>query len=128
MKNQEIVAIVNVYTAIHSTGEGLKLPAKVAWIRRLNMDKLFRAKGLIDEAMKEIAQKYSDDEHSTPAEEGNGRTVKPEYIPEYAKEQAEILAQDTDIEIRKVNIEELGDIQLTDAEMDTIAFMLEGGD
>ena len=125
MKNLEIVAIVNVYTAQKEKGEGIKLPAKVAWKRRVNMDKLFHAKGIIDEALKEIGQKYADDEHSTEAEKGNGRKVKPEYMEEFVLAQGEILTQDTEVDVQKVKIEDLGDVELSDADMDTIAFMLE---
>lgn len=124
MKNLDILAIVSAYTAKKEKGDGIKLPAAVAWKRRLNLDKLFKAKALIDEALNEIGQKYADDDHSDPADDG-GRRVKPEYVQEYATEQAEILAQETDVDIRMVRIEELGDIALTDADMDTLAFMLE---
>ena len=123
MKNIEIVTIVNAYTEQKADGRGMKLPAKTAWTRRVNMDRLFRAKGIIDEALKEISDRYADDEHST--ETDGKRVVKPEYIPQYAKEQSEILLQDTDVDIRKVTVEDLGDIELTDADMDTLAFMLD---
>ena len=127
MRNIDIVAIVNAYTTQKNSGEpGVKLPAKVAWTRRVNMDKLFRAKSIIDEAVKELQSKYADDEHSTEMEDGNGRSVKPEYMQEFVKEQADILTQETEVDIRKVKIEDLGDVELSDADMDTIAFMLEG--
>ena len=128
MKNLEIVGIVNAYMARHKDGEGIKLPAAVAWKRRLNIDKLFHAKGIIDEAMKEIFQKYSDEEHSEERELEDGkkdRVIKPEYVADFRREQAEIMEQDTEVEIRKVSISELGNIELSDADMDTIAFMLE---
>lgn len=122
MQNLEIVGIINAYMAQKEKGEGLKLPAAVAWKRRLNLDKLFKAKAVIDEAMKEIGQKYADDDHSV--QDGDGRKVKPEFIADYAKEQAELLAQDTPVEITKVSIDDIGDVVLSDAEMDTLAFML----
>ena len=120
MKNIEIVSIVTAY----QRGTSLKLPAAVAWKRRVNMDKLFRAKKLIDEALQEARQPYLDDEHSTEVEGGN-RQVKPEYIAEFVKAQNEILMQDTDVDIKKVRIEDIRDIEISDADMDTIAFMLE---
>ena len=128
MKNLEIVTIVNAYIARHKDGEGMKLPAKAAWTRRVNMDKLFHAKGIIDEAMKEILQKYSDEEHSEEKELEDGRkdrVIKPEYVADFRREQTEIMEQDTEVEIRKVSVSELGNIELSDADMDTIAFMLE---
>ena len=53
------------------------------------------------------------------------RVIKPEYVADFRREQAEIMEQDTEVEIRKVSIQELGNIELSDADMDTIAFMLE---
>ena len=124
MKNIEIASIVNVY----QSGKGeIKLPAAIAWKRRLNMAKLIEAKKIIDDAIREISEKYSDDEHSEPGE-NNTRKVKPEYMAEFGKAQADILTQDTDVEIKKVSIEDLGDIDITDTQMDTIAFMIEEGE
>ena len=34
------------------------------------------------------------------------------------------MVQETDVDIKKVKVEDLGDIVLSDADMDTIAFML----
>ena len=124
MQNLEIVSIVNSYMDHKSD---VKLPAAVAWKRRVNLDKLIRAKGLIDDAMKELGERYSDDEHSDESENGT-RKVKPEFLAEYLKEQADILSQDTDVDIRKAKVEDLGDIEISDADMDTLAFMIEDGD
>lgn len=129
MKNFEIYAITNAYKHLaevsqtNQNGSEIKLPAKVAWIRRVNMDKLFKAQAIIDEALNDISKKYSDDEHST--DENGNRRVKDEFINDYANERAEIFDQDTDIEIKKVKIEELGDVMLSDEYMDTVMFMIE---
>lgn len=133
MKNYEIYAIRGAYKhlsemaekAIQNGGkyEDVKLPAKVAWTRRVNMDKIFKASAIIDAALDDISKKYSDDEHST--EEKNGRRIKEEFIEPYAKERADILEQETDLDIKKVKIEELGDVMLSDEFMDTIMFMIE---
>lgn len=120
MKNVEIMSIV----ASYLKGTSFKLPVSVAWKRRLNMDKLAKAKAVIDEALKEAVAPYLDDEHSTESEDG-GRAVKPEYLNEFYKVQEEILAQETDVDIKKISIEELGDLELTDSDMDTLAFMIE---
>ena len=119
MKNIDILTIV---TAYQQTDGTLTLPAKVAWTRRVNIRKLIEAKSIIDEALQEIQRQYADDTHSEESEEG--RVVKPQYRAEFAKAQADILTQDTDVDIKKVPIEELGDITLTDRQMDTIAFMI----
>ena len=120
MKNIDIVNIVNVF--LHGTGE-LSLPASVAWKRRLNMKKLIEAKAIIDEALREIDVKYADEEHSEKMDDGSYK-VKPEYFEEFVNAKDEILLQDTDIDVKKVSIDDLGDINLTDAQMDTLAFMI----
>lgn len=124
MKNIDIIAIVNAYQK--GTGD-MALPASVSWTRRLNMVKLINAKKIIDEAMQEIQMRYADDDHSEAAEDGK-RQVKQEYIAEFIKAQDDILSQDTDIDVKKISIETLGDIALTDAQMDTLAFMIEEGE
>ena len=123
MKNVDIVSIV----AAYQKGTSFKLPVAVSWKRRLNMDKLFKAKAVIDEALKDAVSPYLDDEHSTASEDG-GRLVKPEYLSEFYSAQEEILAQETDIDLNKVKLEDLGEIELTDSDMDTLAFMIEEGD
>ena len=149
MQNLEIIGIVNAYTAQKEQAakdrkEGLYahelgLPAAVAWKRRVNMDKLFRAKGLIDEALREINDKYIDDDHSEEIDivytDDSGmkktrkeRRVKEEFIAEFTKARGDILLQDTELDVRKVKIEDLGDVELTDEDMDTLAFMLEDGE
>lgn len=125
MQNLEIVGIVNAYTA-QKGKDGVRLPVAVAWKRRVNLDKLFQAKRVIDEALREINERYADDEHSV--EEDGFRKVKPEYMADFAREQGEILAQDTEVDVRKVKIEDLGNVELTDADMDTLAFMIEEGE
>lgn len=120
MNNLEIVSIVTAY----QKGTSLKLPAAVAWKRRVNLDKLFRAKKLIDEALQEARAPFLDDLHSTAAENGT-RQILPAYIDAFVESQNEILTQDTDIDIKKVKIEDIGDIEISDSDMDTLAFMIE---
>lgn len=124
MKNLDILAIVSAYTDKKSD---IKLPAAVAWKRRLNLDKLFKAKAIIDEALKDVGQRFSDDEHSEATEDGN-RKVKPEYMQEFVTAQGEILTQDTPVDIQKVSIDAIGNVELSDSDMDTLAFMIEGGE
>ena len=131
MKNIDICAIVNAYMArkeavAKNEAEDFKLPIGVAWKRRLNIEKLIAAKTIIEKATQESMQAYMDDEHSVEAENG-GREIKPEYVPEVVKIQTDLLEQETDVEIQKIDISEIGDISLSDADMDTLAFMIKGG-
>lgn len=122
MKNYDIMAVLKAFNSVN--GE-LKLPAAVAWKRRLNHHKLLEAGGVIEEALSEVRTKYSSDEYSVDGEEVGERMVKPQFVSDFTKEQAEIMNQETEIEIRKVKIEDLGDIEISDKDMDTLAFMIE---
>ena len=136
MINKEIKELVAVYNYRRSEGENIKLPAAIAWKRRVNYDKLTKASELIDEALKEIGERYKDDDHSEDVkisykdEDGltksrTERRVKKEYFEEYATQLNDILKQETDVDIKKVKIDDLDGLELTDNEMDTLSFMIE---
>lgn len=123
MKNYEIMSVARAFSAV--SGD-LKLPAAIAWKRRVNHHKILDACQIIEEALSEVRNKYSADEYSI--QDGDDRKVKPEFMPEFAKAQADILNQDTDVDIKKIRIEDLGEIEISDKDMDTLAFMIEDGD
>ena len=126
MKNYEIVTIVNAFEKLKTSDEtGPLLPAAIAWKRRLNLSKLLDANRIINEALDEVSAKFSSDEYSIFDKEKGQRLVKPEFLEKYAKLRAEVLEQETELEIKKVKIEEIGDIILSDSDMDTLAFMIE---
>lgn len=131
MKNEEIYTIARAYMKVRGEEKDakvIKLPAKVAWARRVNMDKIMSAAKLIEEAITEIRDRYISDEKSEAfkAEDGSeGRKIKPEFMEEFRKENEDLLNQDTDISIKKVKIEDLGDVELSDDDMDTLMFMIE---
>lgn len=132
MKNIDILAIVNAYTArkeavIKKEAEDFKLPVAVAWKRRLNMEKLIAAKNIIDKATRESMQEFLDDEHSTANADGS-RQIKPEYMQEVMRIQSELLEQETDVDIQKIGLSEIGDIALSDSDLDTLAFMIREGE
>ncbi len=135
MRNDDILFVVNSYYALKAKETtSVSLPAAVAWKRRLNLKDLVKASETINEALEEIKQKYSDDDHSSPKtiKDANGndtetRLVKPEFLSEFIKEQQEVLTQETDVTIRKIKIDELGDLALSDGMLDTIEFMIEEG-
>ena len=121
MKNHEIMSITSTYR--QTSGE-LRLPAPVAWKRRLNMKKLLEAEAVIQEAVQEIQRDFSDDKYSIDEGEGR-RQVKSEFLAGYTKRINELFDQDTPIEIQKVGIGDLGTAEISDKEMDTLAFMIE---
>lgn len=133
MQNYEIVRITNAYnlekaSIAYSKKEGkqveeVALPAAVAWKRRINFDKLIAARKLIDEALKELEDRFADDEHSFM--DGGVRKVKTEYMPDFEKTYKEILEQETDVDIKKVKLSELEGLTISDSYMDTFVFMIE---
>lgn len=137
MKNYEIVNLVRTYVAVRNAKtEEVKLPAAVAWKKRLNFDKLSHANELIVEAQKEINERYSDDEHSLEVEvtykdedgmtkKKTERRVRDEFVTEFEKELKTLFDQETDVDIKKVKIDDLNGVDLTDADMDTLWFMIE---
>lgn len=131
MLNSDILIIVNSYYALKGK-ETVSLPASVAWKRRLNLKDLIRASETINEALQELSNKYNDDAHSmtkkvvdTNGKETETKVVKPEYLTDFINAQKEILAQDTDVTIRKIKIGELEGISLSDEILDTLEFMIE---
>lgn len=126
MKNYEIVSIVNAFEKLKKSDEiGPLLPASVAWKRRLNLRKLLEANSVISEALDDVSERFFDDDHSTKDPDSDLRRVKPEFLEEFAKLRAEVLEQETELEIKKVKIKEIGDIVISDSDMDTLAFMIE---
>lgn len=122
MQNLEIVAIVKAYVEQKKEKRDIALPARVAWARHLNIDRLIKAKSVIDSAIGEVEQRYMDDAHSYA--DGDLRQIKPEYAPELVKARMSILVQDTPVEIQTVSVSEIASLTLTDADMETLGFML----
>ena len=138
MKNYEIVDLVRTYIAYRNDKSvpEVKLPAAVAWKKRLNFDKLSHANDLIIEAQKEISEKYLDDAHSEEVEvsykdedgmvkKRKDRRVLPEFREEFETELKNLFDQETDVDIKKVKIDTLEGVELSDAEMDSLWFMIE---
>ena len=124
MKNCEIRKIVLAYK---STSGTLSLPASVAWKRRLNMKQLMDVDRTVEEAIRELQQEFMDDEHSVDIGDGR-REIKDMYTAEFSKRFNELMEQDTPVNIHTVPAETVfsDDLKLTDAELDTLEFMIEG--
>ena len=57
-------------------------------------------------------------------DENKRRRVKEEFMKEYIAAVEEIMAQEQDVDIDTVKLEDLGDIEITDSDMDTLEFMI----
>lgn len=120
MKNSEITAITNAIPLAPET----KLPIAAAWSRRLNLKKLQEARQTIDEAVRDLNKDFIDS--GKVIDEGEGQyKIMDQHMPEYTARMKELMDLEQEIEIRKVKIEDLGDISVSEAEMDALMFMLE---
>lgn len=137
MKNFEIVDITNSYLKLKNSDKvSMSLPIVVSWKRRVNLKKLLKIRDTIFEAVSELDKLYFDEDHSTELTDSDGkkikdangenlRAVKEEFREEYVTKKKELFDAETDVEIKKVKLEDLKDVTLSDDEMNTLMFMIE---
>lgn len=104
MKNVDILSITATYAMLKRESQkdgsqGMVLPVSVAWKRRLNMKDLFSARETIEKAIREAG--------------------------EDSKLIDEIINQDTDVTVRKIKMDDIADVKVSEDEMDTLMFMIE---
>jgi hypothetical protein len=125
LTNSEILTITGFAKASSSfvNNPAAKLTVKFAWNWRKNLKKLQELTDEINAMRQKIVDEFSDDEHSYANDDG--RFVKAEYLEEYASKVDELLSQENEVEISKIKIEDLGNIEISIPEMDAIGFMIE---
>lgn len=104
-----------------------KLPIKLQWDMKKNIDVLSEIRNTYNEFYGKIQQKYSDDKYSKEITTENGqvdRMVKEEFISEYNKELNDILATDNEVKIRQFNIEDFGSVDIDKKDMDMLSFFI----
>lgn len=95
------------------------IPAKVNFYMQSNIKKLAVAAEEIDAARLEIVKHYGE-------EAEGGYTIPQESMAAAEKELTELFAIEQEIEIKKFNIDDLGDkVELTMPQMQAIMFMIE---
>ena len=116
--NQEIYSITLAYNQAFEKMESY-IPAKVNFYMQSNIKKLAATAEEIEAARMEIVKHYG--------EEAEGGYVIPQEKLETAeKELTELFAIEQEIEIKKFNIDDLGDkVELTMPQMQAIMFMIE---
>lgn len=127
-KNAEILQILDQFRALEKKESenpdgALILSASVAWKRRLNKRALSNIAEEIEGALDEVNAAYLDNEHSVPIPGGDTRNVKPQYQREFIEKKKAILKQESDIEIKTVELSELPEA-LSDLQLDTLEFMI----
>lgn len=104
-----------------------KLPIKLQWDMKKNIDVLSEIRNTYNEFYGKIQQKYSDDKYSKEITMENGqvdRIVKDEFITEFNKELNDILATDNEVKIRQFNIEDFGSVDIDKKDMDMLSFFI----
>lgn len=127
------IEVLNILSAI--TGEGsaftdgnTKFSTKFAWNLRKNIKVLSDLGETVREAVREVEEKYSDDEYSIVTTDENGeemRRVKEEFIEEFLNAKKDLYEQVNDVEIITVNIDEIGIDQISIDDLGRISFMIE---
>lgn len=103
-----------------------KLPIKVQWGMKKNIDTLLDIRKTYSDFYEKIQQKYADDEYSSDVEE-NGeikRIVKEEYLEDFNKELMDIVNTETEGKIVQFNIDEFGDIEIDAKDMSVLSFFI----
>lgn len=119
MTNQEIYTnAINYTEAFKEFSE--YIPAKINFIIQKNVQKLTELAKDIDVARADVAKHYG-----TPAEDGNSYEIKDENKEIAMKELYDLFTIEQEIEIKKVNIDDFGDIKFTPQQMSALMFMLE---
>ena len=104
-----------------------KLPIKLQWDMKKNIDVLSEIRNTYNEFYGKIQQKYSDDKYSKEITMENcqvDRIVKDEFITEFNKELNDILATDNEVKIRQFNIEDFGSVDIDKKDMDMLSFFI----
>ena len=104
-----------------------KLPIKLQWDMKKNIDTLSEIRNTYNEFYGKIQQKYSDDKYSKEVTQENGqveRVVKDEFISEFNNELNDILVTDNEVRIRQFNIEDFGSVDIDKKDMDMLSFFI----
>lgn len=104
-----------------------KLPIKLQWDMKKNIDVLSEISNTYNEFYGKIQKKYSDDKYSKEITQENGqvdRVVKDEFITEFNKELNDILSTDNEVKIRQFNIEDFGSVDIQKRDMDMLSFFI----
>ena len=131
LTNAQVINIINGVNNSKDLVEN-EFPIKFAWLFQKNIKILNELADMINQQLITLESKYADDEHSVNEEmvDDNGKTqikrvVKPEYVQQFMKQRMEFLNLDNDINIQTFKVEDLGDINISLAVMNTLSFMLE---
>ena len=120
MTNNEIYTHARVLMEVFQDGEQ-KFPIKVNFYLQKNKATLLALAQDIEKSRLEIAQNYGELD-----EKGEQYVISNEKMPAAAKELEDLFALEQEVQIYKINIDNLSDdLVLTAAQMEALMFMIE---
>lgn len=96
------------------------IPVKVNFYLQKNMNKLAAAAEEIEKARLEIAKHYG-----VIAEDGSSYSVPEELIPQANQELNNLFSIEQELDIKKVSLEDFGNVEFTPQQMQVIMFMID---
>lgn len=124
LSNERIVNTINVLGELNNA----KLPVKVAYAITKNINKINSELKAYNEEKTKLIDKYAekDKEGKLKADEYGNVTLKEEYIQEWNRDIAELLAIENEIDIHMINLDDLlnSNYNISPAELMTIDFMI----
>ena len=117
--NLDIYNIANNYSEIFGDFKSY-IPAKVNFYIQKNIKVLAAAAQEIEGARREIAKHYG-----CLQEDGNSYKIPEELLATASSELNELLSIEQELNIKKINIEDLDGVEFTPAQMQILMFMIE---
>lgn len=118
LNNQEIYQIASQLEELSDMK--IYIPAKANFFIQKNINVIKSAATEIEKTRLNIAQQYG-----VLDEEKNGYYIPPEHIETANKEVLDLFAIEQELDIKKISIEDLGNVEFTPAQMQSLMFMIE---
>ena len=118
LTNQEIYDLFSQLDKINEMT--VYIPAKANFFIQKNVVLVRAAASEIEQTRMRIAQQYGELD-----EEKNAYYVSPENLDAANKEMAELFSIEQELDIKKISIEDLGNVELTPAQMQSLMFMID---
>lgn len=119
LTNNEIYNYANALGQEFGANASLKLPIKVNFFLQKNIKTLVEAATDIENSRIEIAREYG-----VLTEDGESYQIPPEKIDDASKELNDLFGLEQDLPIKKFNLEDFNNIELTTAQMSALLFMI----
>lgn len=119
LTNEKIYNITNAYTEAFADFKSY-IPAKVNFAIQKNMQMLAAAAQGIEETRMEVAKHYG-----VMSEDGQRYEIPEDARPQVQQELSDLFSIEQELEIKTFKIDDLGSVEFTPAQMQTIMFMIE---